>query len=40
MAEADAEIAIRQRDEARQKLRDKLQDIATDQADVFRPKKK
>ena len=40
MSEADAEIAIRQRDEARQKLRDKLQDIATDQADVFRPKKK
>jgi len=40
MSETDAEIAIRQRDEARQKLREKLQDIATDQSEVFRPKKK
>ena len=40
MSEADAEAAIRQRDEARQRLRDKLQDIANDQGEVFRPKRK
>ena len=40
LTDAEAAAAIRQRDEARQKLRDKLQDIANDQFDVFRPKKK
>jgi hypothetical protein len=40
LSEADAEQAIRQRDEARQKLRDKLQDIANDQRNVFTPKPK
>ncbi len=40
LTDAETAAAIRQRDEARQKLRDKLQDIANDQGDVFRPKKK
>jgi hypothetical protein len=39
VTEAEADIAIRQRDEARQKLQDKLRDLAADQAEVFRPKK-
>ena len=40
MSEADAQAAAFQRDEARQHLRDKLQDIANDQSEVFRPKRK
>jgi hypothetical protein len=40
MSEADAQAAAFQRDEARQRLRDKLQDIANDQGEVFRPKRK
>lgn len=39
VSEADAEIALRQRDEARQRLADKIRDIANDQINVFRPKK-
>jgi hypothetical protein len=39
VTEAEADTAIRQRDEARQKLQDKLRDLAADQADVFKPKK-
>ncbi len=38
VTEDDARIAIRLRDEARQKLQDKLREIATDQAEVFKPK--
>ncbi len=38
VTEADAEQAIRLRDEGRQRLRDKLQEIAEDQANVFRQK--
>jgi hypothetical protein len=40
VSDADAAIALRQRDEARQRLQDKLRDLADDQANVFRPKKK
>jgi hypothetical protein len=40
MPEVEVMKAIRQRDEAAQKLQDKLRDIADDQASVFRPKKK
>ena len=40
VTEDDARAAIRLRDEARQKLQDKLRDIANDQADVLKPKKK
>ena len=39
MSVEDANRAFLLRDEARHRLRDKLQDIANDQADVFRPKK-
>ncbi len=39
VTEAEAEIALRQRDEARQRLQDKLRDLAADQMNVFRPKK-
>jgi len=39
VTEADAEIAFRLRDEGRQRLREKLQQIAEDQSHVFRPKK-
>jgi hypothetical protein len=40
VSDADAATALRQRDEARQRLQDKLRDLADDQASVFRPKKK
>src|SRR5262249_51581864 len=39
VTEVEAALALRQRDEARQRLRDKLNQLAQDQADVFRPKK-
>ena len=39
VTEAEADVAFRQRDEARQKLQDKLRELAADQADVFKPKK-
>lgn len=39
VTEADAEIAFRLREEGRQRLRDKLQQIAEDQANVFRLRK-
>ena len=39
MTETDVQTAAFQRDEARQRLRDKLQDIANDQVDVFKPKR-
>jgi hypothetical protein len=38
LSEADANLAFRQRDEARQRLRDKLLGIAEDQARVFKEK--
>ncbi|MBA4062486.1 MAG: hypothetical protein C0501_02040 [Isosphaera sp.] len=38
VTEADAYAALKARDEAKQKLQDKLRQIADDQADVFRPK--
>ncbi len=40
VTEEDAARATRQRDEARQKLQDKLRDLADDQANVLKPKKK
>ncbi|HSQ57927.1 MAG TPA: hypothetical protein VLM40_19540 [Gemmata sp.] len=40
VTEAEAELAMRQRDESRRKLQDKLKELADDQAEVFRPKKK
>jgi hypothetical protein len=39
VTEADAMTALRQRDEARTKLRDKLNQLAQDQTEVFKPKK-
>jgi hypothetical protein len=39
VTEADAEIAFRLRDEGRQRLREKLQQIAEDQTRVFQPKR-
>ncbi len=40
VSEADAAIALRQRDEARTKLRDKLNQLAQDQTEVFKPKER
>jgi len=40
VTEDDALVLIRQRDEAQKRLQDKLRDIAADQSDVFRVKKK
>jgi hypothetical protein len=39
VTEADAELAFRLREQGRQRLRDKLQQIAEDQANIFRPRK-
>jgi len=39
VTEVEAMAALRQRDEARTKLRDKLNQLAQDQTDVFKPKK-
>jgi hypothetical protein len=40
LSEADAEAALRAGLEAQQRLRNKLEDIARDQANVFKPKDK
>ncbi|HVL14391.1 MAG TPA: hypothetical protein VM529_17595, partial [Gemmata sp.] len=39
VTDEEARVNLRQRDEARQRLQDKLRMLADDQADVFRPKK-
>ena len=39
VTEEEAGKALRQRDEARMKLRDKLNDLAKDQTEVFKPKR-